>query len=224
MGILNAGSVWPRSIARCGATVIACAIACALAAAPPPQQAPSASGGSTGWPPTQSGTLGIGLAAPTIALNDTQGNAVTSAQFAGKPAVLVWVSPQCATCTSLLDGGAFASTIAQAKQLDPATVILFINSSAAIANAGSVTRGMLDSRGIHATALLDPSGATAKAYGVQATPHCFVIDSKGAIAYAGALDDKAGTNHVVAALRALKEKKPVSPTVTKPYGTPLAPN
>ena len=57
--------------------------------------------------------------------------------------------------------------------------------------------------------LLDPDGAVGHAYGAKTTPHMFVIDPKGTLVYAGAIDDKPSTdqadvpiakNYVLAAL------------------------
>lgn len=206
---------------RSAVSVLAASVIALLGATPPPPAAPSTPGGSTGWPPTQSGTLGIGIAAPSISLADTQGNGVAMSQFAGKPVALIWIDPLCRTCSDLAQKGLFASTVSQAMQADPSTVVLFVNSHASLANTASVTRSFLDGQGISARALLDPTGATAKSYGVLATPHCFVIDTSGAIRYAGAIDDQGGTNHLVSAIKALKERRAVSPTVTKPYGTPF---
>ena len=66
-----------------------------------------------------------------------------------------------------------------------------------------------------------------KAYGATATPHMFVIDREGKIAYAGAIDDKPSTdvadvagakNYVSAALEAVLDGKPVETKATRAYG------
>jgi peroxiredoxin len=43
--------------------------------------------------------------------------------------------------------------------------------------------------------LLDKDGAVGKAYGAKATPHMFVIDKDGKLAYSGAIDSAPATNH-----------------------------
>jgi hypothetical protein len=45
-----------------------------------------------------------------------------------------------------------------------------------------------------------------------------VIGADGNLAYDGAIDDKGSTNYVVAAVKALKDGKAMSPATTKPYG------
>ena len=61
----------------------------------------------------------------------------------------------------------------------------------------------------------------------QTTPHMYVIDPKGTLIYAGAIDDKpsadaediaSSRNHVSAALDEVLAGKPVSVASTKPYG------
>jgi hypothetical protein len=38
--------------------------------------------------------------------------------------------------------------------------------------------------------VLDPSGEIGRAYGAKTTPHMFVIDPAGTLAYMGAIDDQ----------------------------------
>jgi hypothetical protein len=66
--------------------------------------------------------------------------------------------------------------------------------------------------------LIDGDGAVGHAYGAKTTPHCFVIDASGVLAYAGAIDDQGDKNYVVSTVQALKDGKPVSPATTKAYG------
>ena len=75
--------------------------------------------------------------------------------------------------------------------------------------------------------LLDDDGSVGRAYGAKTTPHMFLIDEKGTLVYAGAIDDKATTdpadvagakNYVLAAYDDLKAGKPVATASTAPYG------
>ncbi len=82
----------------------------------------------------------------------------------------------------------------------------------------------------HATAvILDKKGELGKLYGAQTTPHMFVIDGKGALAYQGAIDDKPSAdpdtlkgahNYVKEALDAELSTPPRTPATaqTKSYG------
>ena len=41
---------------------------------------------------------------------------------------------------------------------------------------------------------MDPKGEIGRAYGAKVTPHMYVIDAKGTLVYAGAIDDKRSAN------------------------------
>ena len=75
--------------------------------------------------------------------------------------------------------------------------------------------------------MLDEDGKVGQAYGARATPHMFVIDPKGRVIYAGAIDDKAtwrvedvkdARNWVAAALDESMAGKAVALPSTAPYG------
>jgi alkyl hydroperoxide reductase subunit AhpC len=77
--------------------------------------------------------------------------------------------------------------------------------------------------GIAYPVLDDSSGVTGRAYGARTTPHMFVIDREGKVAYIGAIDDdptgrEAKVNYVDAALTALAAGKTPDPSTTKPMG------
>jgi peroxiredoxin len=46
-----------------------------------------------------------------------------------------------------------------------------------------------ESRKLSHTVLMDTEGKVGRAYGAKSTPHCFVIDTKGVLAYRGAIDN-----------------------------------
>jgi hypothetical protein len=82
-------------------------------------------------------------------------------------------------------------------------------------------------KGNQAAILLDTDGKVGKAYGAKATPHMFVIDPAGAVAYRGAIDsiDSAepedipqAKNYVSAAIADIKAGRKVAVPDTKAYG------
>jgi len=75
--------------------------------------------------------------------------------------------------------------------------------------------------------LIDGDGKVGHTYGAKTTPHMFIINPKGVLVYAGAIDDKASTkvedvkgaaNFVVAALDAGLAKKEIKVSSTVSYG------
>ena len=72
----------------------------------------------------------------------------------------------------------------------------------------------------------DSSGTVGHLYNMKTTPDMYVIDKKGVLVYAGAIDDKpdpmhdpkAARNYVHEAVDALIAGKPVEVSQTKPYG------
>jgi peroxiredoxin len=72
----------------------------------------------------------------------------------------------------------------------------------------------------------DESGDSARAFGARVTPHLFVIDSKGLIAYQGSFDDKQSdptTPYVENAVNALLAGKQPDVTTTKAFGCGIKP-
>ena len=75
--------------------------------------------------------------------------------------------------------------------------------------------------------LIDENGAMGRAYGAKTTPHMFIINPEGKVAYAGAIDDNdsanpaviaKSTNYVTAALDAGLAGKPIVKASTRAYG------
>jgi hypothetical protein len=86
---------------------------------------------------------------------------------------------------------------------------------------------MQQQRGTPSATLMDSDGTIGRAYGARTTPHMFVIDGNGRVAYAGAIDSKptgkvadieTATNYVTQAVKELAAGKPVSLPSTAPYG------
>jgi peroxiredoxin len=96
---------------------------------------------------------------------------------------------------------------------------------------------MVKEKGMANTALLlDPDSHIAKAYGAKTTPHMFVINKKGLIAYNGAIDsddtarpmnledykkNQAIKKYVEDAVAAVADGKEPAVTTTDPYGCSL---
>jgi hypothetical protein len=72
-----------------------------------------------------------------------------------------------------------------------------------------------------------PDHTVGRLYGAKTTPHMFLVDAKGTLVYAGAIDDRptadaadveGARNYLLAAYQEAKAGKPVSVATTAPYG------
>lgn len=171
----------------------------------------------------------LGQPAPGFTTTDTSGKRVSLADFRGKTVVLEWVNPGCPYVRKHYGAANMQAT--QKGAVDGGVVWLAVNSTARDAtdylSPDRMAAWMKDQKA-HATAtLMDPDGTLGRAYGARTTPHLYIIDAKGALAYAGAIDNRptsraadiaGATNHVNQALADLRAGKPVSVASTQPYG------
>lgn len=171
----------------------------------------------------------IGSAAPGFSLSSAGGKPVSLAQFKGKTVVLEWNNPGCPYVKKHYESGNMQRTQAAARR--DGVVWLSINSGAPGKQGhmnGAEAKAFVAAQKAQPTEyLLDPQGSAGRSYGAVTTPHMFIIDPAGRLAYAGAIDDKptadhadiAGArNHVLAALGELKAGKKVSVASSRPYG------
>ena len=162
----------------------------------------------------------LGQPAPDFALPTVDGKTVRLSELRGKPVVLEFFNPGCPYVAKFYKPGAMQASQAKAAELGATWILVSVNGKAdALAKVAADWK-------IAAPIALD-KGETGRAYGAKTTPHCYVIDAQGILAYKGAIDSVPSTksediakaeNHVLAALQELKAGKPVSKPQTKPYG------
>jgi peroxiredoxin len=171
----------------------------------------------------------VGEAAPQFTLKNAKGTDVSLKSFAGSTVVLEWFNPGCPFVKKFYANGDMQKFQKEAR--NKGVIWLTINSNAA-GKQGHIAQQDADDTMRDLTMqsnelLLDPTGAVGKSYGARTTPHMFVIDSKGNVAYAGAIDSTpstrssdiaSSTNYVLAAIDALAANKPISVSDTEPYG------
>jgi peroxiredoxin len=212
--------------------LLALSLAAACSKEPEERAAPPSSPPAATKPapePEQPATALAGKPAPDFTLEDLDGNKVSLASFRGKTVVLEWFNPQCPFVKKSHGKGSLVGLAK--KHTDAGVVWLAINSGAPgkqghdpAANTAAVKEWSL----AHPV-LRDVTGEVGKAYGATNTPHMFVIDPKGTIVYAGAIDNspdaeggspEGGTlvNYVDAALADLAAGRPVATPQTKAYG------
>lgn len=167
----------------------------------------------------------VGEAAPEITLKDTDGKAFKLADFKGKIVVIEWFNPECPVSKRHhTSQQTMTDTATQFK--DKGVVWVAVNSGGA-GKEGSgleVNQKAKKDWKIDYAILLDEKGEVGKAYGAKTTPHMFVLDKDGKVAYMGAIDDDSrgdkGTkiNYVADALKSLLAGETVKTAETKPYG------
>lgn len=171
------------------------------------------------------GKAAIGAPAPEFKLTDTNGKDVSLADFKGKIVVLEWFNPDCPFIKKHHEKNTTFNDLA-AKYAGKDVAFLAINSSAAGKQGAGKERNAKAITEYKMTypVLLDETGKVGKAFGATNTPHCFVINKDGILAYKGAIDDdtspeKAGkTNYVGKAVDELLAGQSVSTPETKAYG------
>ncbi len=170
----------------------------------------------------------IGKPAPAFTLTTAEGKSVSLSDFAGKTVVLEWFSPYCPwsgmeSDDSYWSTGRAAKVVSGIKQADPDAVYLCINSNFDGYDGKSASENGKDSMAIVGSVgvpvLLDLTGVVGKAYGAKSTPHVFIVNTKGVLAYIGAPTTKDGKElFAVEAVKAIKEGKDPKPAETKNYG------
>jgi peroxiredoxin len=171
----------------------------------------------------------VGQQAPEFTLTDLDGKPVRLGDFKGKIVVLEWFNPGCPFVVAAHTKGSLVDAAARAAKQGVAW--LAINSGA----PGKQGTGVALNRQAQADwklghpVLLDEAGTVGKAYGATNTPHLFVIDAAGKLAYRGAVDNspdgeraapQGGTlvEYAAAAVEDLRAGRPVKVSSTKAYG------
>lgn len=170
-----------------------------------------------------------GAPAPDFTIQDSAGRPVTLSALKGKVVVLEWTNHDCPYVRKHYGAGNMQKL---QKEATAQGVVWLTIASSAPGQQGHVSGLEADKlttdRGAAPTSvLLDPSGAVGHLYGATATPHMYVIDKAGQLAYMGAIDDKPTTNradvpdarnYVREALAAVAAGQPVKTTSTRAYG------
>lgn len=168
--------------------------------------------------------------APSFELIDTEGKTHKSSDYKDKIIVLEFINYACPFVKKHYDASGNIPNL-QKTYKDKGIVWLSVCSSAK-GKQGSYPLSELKKiqakNGASPSAyLLDEDGTVGKAYGAKVTPHIFIIDKSGNLAYQGGIDSKKSTKasdiesaepYVKNALDELIQEKPVSKTKTKPYG------
>jgi len=169
----------------------------------------------------------VGDPAPDFALTGIDGRKVSLSEFAGKFVVLEWWGSECYTIKTHYKAGTMQG--AQKRARADGAVWLSIDSThpghSSFLNASQTAEMLKKWNGAQNAMLQDPDGKVGRLYGASVTPHTVVIDPKGRLIYAGAIDDdrsmrdvRKARNLALAAIDEARAGKPVSRPLTKAYG------
>ena len=174
-------------------------------------------------------TAQVGRPAPAFAGVDSQGRTQRLSDYRGRIVVLEWTNHDCPYVRKHYGSGNMQALQRQAAA-DGVVWLSLISSAPGKQGhvSGRQAEQLSRSRGAAPRAvILDESGAIGRLYEAKTTPHMYVVDAQGTLAYMGGIDDRptadvadirGARNHVAAALAELKAGKPVSQAVTRPYG------
>jgi peroxiredoxin len=174
------------------------------------------------------GAAEVGKPAPDFTATDIEGKTHKLSDYKGKIVVLEAYNLDCPFCANHFKSGAMQDL--QGELTKKGVVWLLVNSTGP-KHPGYRTpekaKKEWAAQKMKATAWIDDSsGNVGKKYGMRTTPHMFVIDKQGMLAYQGAIDDRAASegdprtarNYVKEAVSKLEAGEKLSVTQTKPYG------
>jgi peroxiredoxin len=170
----------------------------------------------------------IGKPAPDFTGTDINGKTVHLSDYKGKIVVIESYNSDCPFCRNQYKTGAMQDL--QKDLAAKGVVWLLVNSvnpkNFSHRTPAQAQKEIADEK-MDVTAWIDDSsGAVGHLYGMQTTPHMFVIAKDGTLVYDGAIDDKADPSHdpktadnyVSDAVNDLLAGKPIAVSQTKPYG------
>ncbi len=179
----------------------------------------------------ENANLEPGIAAPDFSGITSTGETVSLSDFEGKTVVLEWTNHDCPFVMKHYNDTLSNMQGLQGEAAEGNVVWLSVISSAPgkqghvsaqQANELTAMRGASPSH-----VILDESGEIGRLYGAKTTPHMYVIEPDGELAYNGAMDSIPSARvsdipeadpYVIMALAAVSEAQDPTPGATKPYG------
>jgi len=170
----------------------------------------------------------VGKPAPDLTATDINGKTIKLSDYKGKIVVLESLNLDCPFCHNQYSSGAVQEL---QKELAAKGVVWLLVNSVGQRYPGyrspEVARKEWAAQKMNATAWIDDhTGTVGKKYGMRTTPHVFVVDKNGVLAYEGAMDDhpspegdpRKARNYVREAVDDLLAGKKIEVTQTRPYG------
>ena len=169
----------------------------------------------------------VGSPAPAFTLEDQTGAKVSLADYAGKIVVLEWINPDC----PFVQRHARANTMKTLAEKYAGANVVWLGINSTNASHADFMKpadhlAYNQKTGINYPVLYDETGKIGKSYDAKTTPHMFIVDEQGKIAYNGAIDDDPSgrkakaerLNYVDGGITSELASKAPDPASTKPYG------
>ena len=179
--------------------------------------------------PTRASGVQVGQPAPDFVATDSQGKSVALSSLRGKTVVLEWTNHECPYTRKHYDSGNMQG-LQKAATADGVVWLSIVSSAPGregYVDGKAADKLTVSRKAAPSAVLLDPKGTIGRLYKARTTPHMFVIDKGGRVAYMGAIDSKpsanpadiaSSKNYVRGALASLKSGKAIAPSRTSPYG------
>lgn len=177
---------------------------------------------------TASANASISMA-PDFSMSSSEGKKIQLKDLKGKVVVLEWLNHGCPFVRKHYDSGNMQAI--QKQFTDQGVVWLSIISSAPGKQGYSTPEKANEDRkkykSLATHILIDKSGTVGRKYTAKVTPHMFIINKDGEIAYDGAIDSIASADpedikkaqpYVVEALNSLTKSRDVKVKSSRPYG------
>lgn len=188
-------------------------------------------GGLMGFNSAAHAQVTVGKPAPDYSFTDIKGLSHSISGHKGKIIVLEWTNPGCPFVKKYYNKGDMQK-LQEAFTHNDSIVWIAINSSAKgkegyQASDADAQKWATDNKFAGTAYVRDPEGKFGRLYGAKTTPHMFVIDKDGNLAYQGAIDSLAtpdqadiakAENYVAAAVRAVRAGQKPATINTPPYG------
>lgn len=171
----------------------------------------------------------VGQVAPAFEVVDANGKMQSLASNKGKWVVLEWFNKDCPFVKKHYSVGNMQKI--QKDYADKGVIWFSVLSSAkgkeGHTDAAASLKVLAENKSAATAFLLDEKGTIGKAYGAKTTPHMFIINPEGKVAYAGGIDDNdsasskviaTSKNYVRSALDESLAGKPITVSTTRPYG------
>lgn len=171
----------------------------------------------------------VGVMAPDFEATTITGDTFKLSDHKGEIVVLEWTNHKCPFVVKHYSTNNMQSAqkLAAEKGVTWVSIVSSAKGKQGHIDATEAAEVLQEQGAMPAAKILDETGTLGKLYGAKTTPHMYVINAEGTLAYAGAIDDKSSPNpatiqgaknYVLAAINDLQAGNAVTTPSSAPYG------